>query len=152
MERVLIVADDANVAIPLSEELEAHGFDVARCWGPRPPDFVCGGARCGTCALAERADVVVVDGWLASDAARSGVPSDHLVMLYRSMGLPVVALEGPNGSPGPVTSADMVVLSRDASTTAIATAVERLLVHDRADRPTQLVELRIHDRTERMAR
>lgn len=127
MKRVVVVADETSVGAPLCSGLEAAGFDSVRCWGPRPPDYVCGGAACGSCALAERADAIVLDGWLASDAARTGVPSQHLLLMYRSMGVPVVALEGPNSFPGPLDDSGVTFLSRDASPEEVAHAVSDLL-------------------------
>jgi hypothetical protein len=52
--------------------------------------------------LTDGVDVVVVDGWLDSDIVRRGTPSWHLVQYYRSLGLPVLALVGPDGLPGPL--------------------------------------------------
>jgi hypothetical protein len=132
--RVLVVADDPAVGDPVRWELEADGFDVVHCWGPRPPDFVCAGVRCSSCALAESADVIVLDGWLASDVERMGVPSWHLLRFYRELGMRVVALRGPNGWPGPIDDPLVSTLGRDAAPADIARAVASLAHHEEACR------------------
>jgi hypothetical protein len=124
--RVLVVASDSAVGDPVRWQLESSGFDVVRCWGPRPPDFVCAGVRCSRCALAERADVIVLDGWLASDVERMGVPSWHLLRFYRDLGIPVVALLGPDGLPGPLNDPVVSTLDRDADPAEVVRAVAAL--------------------------
>jgi hypothetical protein len=64
------------------------------CPGPVGPGYVCVGERSGRCPLAEAADVVVVDGRLESGEVPDGTSPYDLVVLYRTLGRPVVVLGG----------------------------------------------------------
>ena len=112
MARVLIVAADAEVGARAQAVAELDGHDVVWCGGPRRPTFLCAGAREDRCPLTDCADLVVVDGWLESDGARCGLPSWHLIRYYRNFGLPVLALVGPNGLPGPLTDEGVHAIGR----------------------------------------
>jgi hypothetical protein len=127
MKRVLVVASDIDVGFRASERLEDEGHEVSWCPGPRSPRFTCLGGCGRYCPLAGAADVVVLDGWLDSDLYRRGVPSWHLLRYYRERGLPVVALIGPDGLPGPLNDDGVVALPRDAGAREISGAVRSLL-------------------------
>jgi hypothetical protein len=88
---LLVEADDAERE-RLGAELEAAGYRVVDCPGPTGPDYTCIGGREGYCPLLERADVVVLDLWLAGDEVGMGTSSDELLELYAAGGRSVVAL------------------------------------------------------------
>lgn len=66
----------------LGEALEDAGYYVIACPGPTAPDYTCIGGREGYCPLLERADVVVLDPWLAGDEVGVGTTPDELLELY----------------------------------------------------------------------
>ncbi len=123
MARVLLVANDQIGGSEIADTLEEAGHEVMWCPGPQAPTYVCQGGRGCTCPLTGAADVVVVDGWLASDAKRCGTPSWHLVRYYRSLGLPVVFLVGPDGLPGRVLDPGVQAIPRDARAVLVEWAV-----------------------------
>lgn len=127
MTNVLLVARDIEVGEAIVDDLVSAGYEVTWCPGPREPKFVCVAVRLAPCPLTAPADVVVVDGWLASDEARTGIPSWHLIRYYRKLGAPVVALVGPNGLPGPINDDGLVALDRDTAPEGIQRAIESLL-------------------------
>jgi hypothetical protein len=92
---VLVVASDAELRAGIGSQLEAQGFGVMACPGPTAPEYTCVGDRRGRCPLAEAADAVVLDGWLESDEALDGVPSEELLALYLASGVPVAVLRHP---------------------------------------------------------
>jgi hypothetical protein len=122
---VLLVASDRRLGGAIADRLEADGHELMWCPGPKPPDMVCGASR-GICPLSADATVAVIDGRLASDLKRTGMPSWRLARYYRRQGIPVVALMGepelieldadPNAS----------VLPRDVHPDVIAQEVNRL--------------------------
>lgn len=122
MARILVVANDEAVASPLTAALVAEGHEVVRCGGPRGPEFLCAAAGSDRCAFTHAIDGIVVDGWLESDVERRGLPSWHLIAYYRGIGIPVVALIGPDGLPGPVTDAGVRALPRSSGVEAIVEA------------------------------
>jgi DNA-binding response OmpR family regulator len=89
---VLIVDRDPDTRDRVGAWLEEVGTDVMVCPGPTPPDFTCVGSRDGRCPLAQAADLIVLDLWLASDAAMLGARSVSLAPYYRSLGKPVVVM------------------------------------------------------------
>jgi hypothetical protein len=97
---VLVVDSDQGERDRLGRALEGSGYQVMTCPGPTAPSYRCIGGREGYCPLVERADVVVLDTWLAGDEAGSGTSSDELLELYASRGRSVVAI-GAGGSLSP---------------------------------------------------
>jgi hypothetical protein len=91
---VLLVQSDDGDRDLMRSWLEASGLDVLMCPGPVGPGYVCVGERSGRCPLAEAADVVVVDGRLESGEVPDGTSPYDLVVLYRTLGRPVVVLGG----------------------------------------------------------
>jgi hypothetical protein len=117
LARVLIVQRDRAYADLLAQWFKAGGFDVTRCAGPHPPDYVCyllgteapaGGAehrpRIGGygCPLVEHADVLIYDPWLFTDPEspdaqhllrrlRHFYPDQPLVLVWAEEGIPVLA-------------------------------------------------------------
>jgi len=125
--RVLLVSNEmSGVTSVIWDRLELDGFEVRWCPGPMGPGFVCAGGRGDYCALPCRSDVVVLDCWLDSDIARRGTPSWHLLGYYVDLGLPVVALIGPDGLRGTFPHDRVVTLPRDATPQEISIAVASL--------------------------
>lgn len=127
MACALVVTGDESIGDPIADALEAEGFEVMWCPGPHEPFFLCAGAHDRHCPLAACADVVVLDGWLASDRLRRGVPSWHLLLYYRNHDVPVVALVGPDGLPASRTDAGVAALPRQAAMDEVVGAVHALL-------------------------
>jgi hypothetical protein len=127
MARILVVAADIGVGARAQAVAESDGHEVVWCGGPARPTFVCAGGRGDHCPLTERVDAVIVDGWLDSDAGRCGVPSTHLILYYRRLGIPVLALVGPNGLPGPLVDDGIQALGRHATASEIRFALRDLL-------------------------
>jgi hypothetical protein len=109
------------------DRLETDGYDVRWCPGPQAPLFVCAGGRGQRCPLPCKSDAVVLDCWLDSDLERAGTPSWHLLRYYLELGLPVVALVGPDGLPGSPPEHGVVTLRRDASPEEISQAVRSVV-------------------------
>lgn len=126
MTRVLLVMGDEGMASQLGQYLESSGLEVTSCPGPQAPAYVCMGGRGVVCPLTSAADVVVLDGWLRSDAVRAGTPSWHMLLYYRRSGLPVVFLVGPDGAP--VADNDVHPLPRGVEFEQIAEAIVDLSV------------------------
>jgi hypothetical protein len=79
--------------------LEGAGFEVVQCPGPSEPDYTCVGSRAGrACALAEQADVIVLDLSLQSEAVMMGTAAEELLGLYLVAGRRVVALGSRPGA------------------------------------------------------
>jgi hypothetical protein len=97
---VLVVAEESALSRAMSAWLRDAGLDVIACPGPQPPSHVCAGGRGEPCPLAERADLVVLDLWLASDTVLRGTPAMQLLSWYLDLGKPVVALQRLGGAPG----------------------------------------------------
>jgi hypothetical protein len=114
MARVLVVASDPDVGARVEAVAERDGHEVVWCGGPRRPRYVCAGGQGRHCALTDGVALVVVDGWLESDIARCGTPSWHLIGYYRGLGIPVLALVGPDGLPGPLADYGTQAIPRDA--------------------------------------
>ena len=94
MERkvVLVVEADPRARAPIGGWLEAQGYEVLTCPGPMPPGYRCVIGRGRRCALADAADVVVLDTWLESSDVMEGTPPDELLAAYLALDLPVVLL------------------------------------------------------------
>ena len=89
---VLLVESDPAELERLGHALEFAGYEVIACPGPAAPDYACIGGREGYCPLVERADVVVLDPWLAGDEYGVGTTADALVDLYANRGRTVILL------------------------------------------------------------
>jgi hypothetical protein len=141
MTEILLVASDVVTGTPIADELGSAGYDVMWCRGPSKPGFVCAAGKRGRCPITSSAEVAVVDGWLASDEQRAGIPSWSVAAYYRQHGIPVVALVGPNGFPFGGSDTGLIRLPRDAALDEIVTAV-KLLAAVNAD-PTLRLRSRI---------
>lgn len=91
-QAVLVVEQDDELRDRLGKWLEDIGFDVMACPGPTRPDYTCVAGRGKPCPLAEAADAILVDLWLASDSVLFGTSSTELLDYYLSSKKPVVAL------------------------------------------------------------
>jgi len=89
---VLVVAQDREERGRVGAWLEEAGFSVMMCSGPTEPDYVCLAGRSRTCPIAEEADAVVLDLWLAGDTVMRGMSGNELLTYYLSRGKPVVTL------------------------------------------------------------
>jgi hypothetical protein len=119
---VLLVESDAPERERLGEALEAAGYEVIACPGPIAPDYTCIGGREGYCPLLERADVVVLDPWLAGDEVGLGTTSDELLGLYARGGRTVVTI-GAGGSLDAVTHGRVIHLDRSPNAGSLVAAV-----------------------------
>jgi hypothetical protein len=106
---VLLVESDEGDRERYGKALEDGGYQVIACPGPTAPDYTCIGGRAGYCPLLERADVVVLDPWLAGDEVGVGTTSDELLELYAWSGRTVVTV-GAGGSLGPVAQGHVIRL------------------------------------------
>ncbi|HYZ91075.1 MAG TPA: hypothetical protein VFA34_01625 [Actinomycetota bacterium] len=127
MAKILLVSRDRKIGSELAGEFERTGHELRWCPGPGAPVYVCAAGRGGRCALSRETDVVVLDGWLASDEVRQGLPSWHLLLYYRGLGIPVVFLEGPDGLPHHMLDRGVVALPRRSPPLAVAAAIESVL-------------------------
>jgi hypothetical protein len=95
----LVVAFDHAIRTSVGGWLEAAGFDVLLCTGPKRPDYHCIADVAGDCPLATSADLVVLDAWLESDADDAGMTAPELIRFYRSRERPLIVLD--HGRSGP---------------------------------------------------
>lgn len=95
----LVVAFDRAIRTSVGGWLEAAGFDVLLCTGPRGPEYRCIGETEGNCPLAHEADLIVLDAWLEGDAEDRGMAAPDLIRFYRSMERPLIVLD--HGRSGP---------------------------------------------------
>jgi DNA-binding response OmpR family regulator len=91
-EVVLVVEQDPDIRDRVGAWLEADGLKVLLCPGPSQPDYTCIAARGMPCPIAQMANVVVLDLWLASDRSLAGTSSIQLLSYYAASEKPVVAL------------------------------------------------------------
>lgn len=109
---VLLVEPDADDRDRYGAWLEAEGYEIVLCPGPRSPRYRCIGDSTGSCALATGADVVVLDAEIDSEISYEGTTAGGLVQLYAALGKPVVVLSPSRGTWFEV--GDVVVLPRPA--------------------------------------
>jgi hypothetical protein len=119
---VLLVESDASERERLGEALEEAGYEVIACPGPIAPTYTCIGGREGYCPLVERADVVVLDPWLAGDEVGVGTTSDGLLALYSRSGRTVVTI-GAGGSLDPTTRGLVIALEQGPPAGQVVAAV-----------------------------
>ena len=129
MNEILLVSSDRGVGTPIADGLAEAGYEVMWCRGPQKPTFVCAAARGRRCPLTAAATVAVVDGWLESDENECGIPSWELAAYYHDLGIPVIALVGPNGFPSGGPEAGLLRLPRDTDADEIVTAVQMLTAY-----------------------
>jgi CheY-like chemotaxis protein len=88
---ILVVEQEREIRDSLGRWLERRGHQVLECPGPQAPEYVCVGSRSGGCPLARAAHLVLLDMWLAGEAALMGASSLDLLECYLRAGLPVIA-------------------------------------------------------------
>ena len=118
---VLLVESDEGERERLGKALERAGYQVIACPGPTAPDYTCIGGREGYCPLLERADVVVLDPWLAGDEIGVGTTSDDLLTLYAGTGRTVVAIDAVRLDP--VARGSVIRLDRHPEAQTVVAAV-----------------------------
>lgn len=118
---VLLVESDEGERERLGTALEGAGYQVIACPGPTAPDYTCIGGREGYCPLLERADVVVLDPWLAGDEIGVGTTSDDLVALYAGSGRTVVAIDAVHLDP--IAQGNIIRLDRHPEARSVVAAV-----------------------------
>lgn len=119
---VLLIGSDQAQRDRLGQALEGAGYEVIACPSPTAPDYTCIGGREGYCPLVERADVVVLDPWLAGDDYGVGTSADELVELYAGRGRTVILL-GSVGWLSPSVGAHVVGLGDRAEEGEVLAAV-----------------------------
>lgn len=104
MTRALVVHHDIDLADQEVESLRRLGYVVEQCSGPTAN--TCPVLRGATCALAERADVLVYDAWASGDMDGSSElieglrrvhPDTPIVLTYPGIGLSNVDDEPADG-------------------------------------------------------
>lgn len=94
MTRALVVHHDIDLADQEVESLRRLGYEVEQCSGPTAN--TCPILNGGTCALAERSDVLVYDAWASGDAdgsceliegLRRAHPRVPIVLTYPGIGI-----------------------------------------------------------------
>jgi DNA-binding response OmpR family regulator len=122
---VLVVEGDDDAREDLGRALEAAGHQALLCPGPSTPDYTCVGTRGGTCALAAGADAVILDTRLRGDDLFGGTTGWQLVLLYRDLGLPLVALVEPGDAGSMVRGEGAVIVRRPPAAPAVLRALRR---------------------------
>jgi hypothetical protein len=118
---VLLVESDEGERERLGKALEDAGYQVIACPGPTAPNYTCIGGREGYCPLLERADVVVLDPWLAGDEIGVGTSPDELFALYAGSGRTVVAIDAARLDP--IARGSMIRVDRHPESQAVVAAV-----------------------------
>jgi hypothetical protein len=85
-----------------------------------------GGVGSPVCSLG-RADLVVLDLWLASDTVLRGTPAMQLLSYYLNLGKPVVALQHLGGPPGRFAAEGVELVIWPPARRALLDAVHRRL-------------------------
>ncbi len=122
--RVLLVAADERVRDEIGRSLETAGHEVLACPGPSPDD-ACVGVRTGTCPLASGADAVVLDTVLLGDELYGGATGWQLALLYRDLGLALVAIVEPGEEASLLRGEGAMIVRRPPSSRAVLRALDR---------------------------
>jgi CheY-like chemotaxis protein len=123
--RILLVMGDDRARDEIGGTLEAAGHEVLACPGPLSPDYTCVGIRQGACPLARGVDAVVLDARMPGDDLLGGATGWQLGMLYRDMGLPVVAIVDASAATTLLQAHGVQTLRHGASSRAIRDALDR---------------------------
>lgn len=121
---VLVVEADPAERERFGSWLEGAGFAVLACPGPNEPDYTCVGGREGACPLVAKADVVVLDMSLDSEAVMTGTAAEELLGLYLMAGRPVVVL---GSRPGEQVAGQLIRMRRHPSREDLIEAVGTLV-------------------------
>jgi hypothetical protein len=109
--------------------LEAAGYSVMDCPGPKREDFTCLGVRGERCALVEMADLAILDGRALLEAGTDQAAT-HLLRYYLASDKPVLVLADGIGAEFSFED-DRVAVATRASRTSVLTAVRELFDVDR---------------------
>jgi hypothetical protein len=127
MASVLLISKDRTTGDAICDVLWEAGHVVKWCRDPRSLDIRRAG-KPGTRPPTEDTDLVIVDGWLAAgDEHDEGIASWHLVKYYRGLGLPVIALTGPDDLPRSLAEDSVTEFPRQADPTLIPESVDALM-------------------------
>ena len=88
---ILVVEQEHEIRDALGRWLERRGHQVVECPGPQAPSYQCVGAERGHCPLTASVDLILLDMWLAGEAALQGASSLDLLEFYLGSGAPVIA-------------------------------------------------------------
>jgi hypothetical protein len=124
---VLVVTEESALSQAMSAWLREAGLGVMACPGLQPPSHVCAGGRGEPCLLTGRADLVVLDLWLASDTVLRGTPAMQLLSYYLDLGKPVVALQHLGGPPGRFAAEGVELVAWPPTRRSLLDAVHRRL-------------------------
>ena len=91
MTRVIVVHHDPGVAAEQAALLRAAGYEVESCGGPVAES--CPVLDDHPCPLADRADVLVYDAWVAGDSDGGRDLVAHLRDLYADLPLVLTAVD-----------------------------------------------------------
>jgi len=120
---VLVVEPDPTRRDEIAGWLEAEGWDVLMCGGPKGPEYTCLGGRGENCPLAQVSDTVVLDMQLDSDMVMYGTPGWMLLLNYFERGKRIVALSGADDSVHLLTDEQVTVIPRSADRATLVHAV-----------------------------
>lgn len=132
MTRVLVVHHDADYADLEVEALRRSGYEVEECFGPTGAARPCPVLKGHPCQLADAADVLVYDVWVAGATAESRTLVDKLREQYPYK--PIV-LTSPGLEPDWVEDEEtmqVVTLHEIPSKTRLQETIERALRHSRS--------------------
>ncbi len=82
MTRVLVVHHDVDIADQEVDSLRRAGYEVVECVGPTGAGRPCPVLRGMSCALADRADVLVYDVWASGATGGGAQLIEHLREQY----------------------------------------------------------------------
>jgi CheY-like chemotaxis protein len=88
---ILVVEQEREIRDGLGRWLQRRGHEVLECPGPQAPTYACIGSDRSECPLARAASVILLDMWLAGEAALTGASSLDLLEFYLGSGVPVIA-------------------------------------------------------------
>lgn len=92
MQLVLLVHSNGDDRRKLGGWLEAAGYSLMDCPGPKREDFSCLGIRGRRCALVEIADLVILDGRVLEEAGGENEGVRKLLHYYLGCGKPILVL------------------------------------------------------------
>lgn len=127
---VLLVEPDDTDRARLGAWLEAAGYRVIDCPGPKREDFTCLGVRGESCALVEVADLAILDGRTLFEADTDPRAATRLLRYYLGTDKPVLVLADGIGADFSFEDDRVAVASR-ASRAAVLAAVRELFDIDR---------------------
>lgn len=124
---VLVVEPDLERRDEIAGWLEANGYDVLMCGGPKGPDYVCLGGRDERCPLAQAVDTVVLDIRLESDTVMFGTPGWMLLLYYFEQGKKIIALSGEGDPVHPLADDQVTLIPRSADRATLVRAVSHAI-------------------------